>query len=72
MARILLKGEVHWADWKPVRCREQAGLRPLLILSEPTAEGWIPVESGASRKKIAVLDDGTLGQLIDGLLELVG
>ena len=32
MARIL-RGEVYWADLKPVRGREQAGLRPALILS---------------------------------------
>ena len=32
MARIL-RGEVYWADLKPVRGREQAGLRPVLILS---------------------------------------
>lgn len=32
MARIL-RGEVYWADLNPVRGREQAGLRPVLILS---------------------------------------
>ena len=32
MARIL-RGEVYWADLNPVRGREQAGLRPILILS---------------------------------------
>ena len=32
MARIL-RGEVRWADLTPVRGREQAGLRPVLILS---------------------------------------
>ena len=32
MARIL-RGEVRWADLNPVRGREQAGLRPVLILS---------------------------------------
>jgi mRNA interferase MazF len=25
---------MYWADLNPVRCREQAGLRPLLILSQ--------------------------------------
>lgn len=29
----LLRGEVYWADLNPVRGREQAGLRPVLILS---------------------------------------
>ncbi len=32
MARIL-RGDVYWADLNPVRGREQAGLRPVLILS---------------------------------------
>ncbi|MDI6815625.1 MAG: type II toxin-antitoxin system PemK/MazF family toxin [Actinomycetota bacterium] len=32
MPRIL-RGEVRWADLNPVRGREQAGLRPVLILS---------------------------------------
>lgn len=33
MARIL-RGEVRWADLNPVRGREQAGQRPVLILSQ--------------------------------------
>ena len=33
MARIL-RGEVRWADLNPVRGREQAGLRPVLIISQ--------------------------------------
>jgi len=32
VARIL-RGEIWWADLNPVRGREQAGLRPVLILS---------------------------------------
>jgi mRNA interferase MazF len=32
VARIL-RGEVRWADLNPVRGHEQAGLRPVLILS---------------------------------------
>jgi len=32
VARIL-RGEIRWADLNPVRGREQAGLRPVLILS---------------------------------------
>src|SRR5512134_1116135 len=32
MARIL-RGEVRWADLNPVRGKEQAGLRPVLIIS---------------------------------------
>jgi len=33
MARRL-RGEIRWADLNPVRGREQAGLRPVLILSQ--------------------------------------
>jgi len=33
MAQIL-RSEIRWADLNPVRGREQAGLRPVLILSE--------------------------------------
>ena len=32
MARIL-RGEVFWADLNPVKGREQAGLRPILVIS---------------------------------------
>jgi len=32
VARIL-RGEIRWADLNPVRGREQAGLRPALVLS---------------------------------------
>ncbi len=32
MAQIL-RGEIRWADLNPVRGKEQAGLRPVLILS---------------------------------------
>jgi mRNA interferase MazF len=32
MARIL-RGEIRWADLDPVRGREQAGLRPVLVVS---------------------------------------
>jgi mRNA interferase MazF len=32
LARIL-RGEIYWADLNPVRGREQAGVRPVLILS---------------------------------------
>ncbi len=32
MARIL-RGEIRWADLNPVRGKEQAGLRPVLVLS---------------------------------------
>jgi mRNA interferase MazF len=33
MARIL-RGEIRWADLNPVKGREQAGFRPVLVLSQ--------------------------------------
>lgn len=33
MARIL-RGDIRWADLSPIRGHEQAGLRPVLILSQ--------------------------------------
>jgi mRNA interferase MazF len=30
----LLRGEIYWADLNPIRGREQAGFRPVLILSQ--------------------------------------
>ena len=33
MARIL-RGEIYWADLKPTRGHEQAGLRPVVIISQ--------------------------------------
>ena len=33
MARIL-RGDVYWADLNPVRGSEQAGLRPVVVLSQ--------------------------------------
>ena len=30
----ILRGEIRWADLNPVRSREQAGLRPVMILSQ--------------------------------------
>jgi mRNA interferase MazF len=95
-----------------VRGREQAGLRPVLILnhdlfnrksetaivmaitSQPRKAGfpltlalpadmlpkssWVKISKirmisvDHPGKKVAVLDTGTLAQLVDGLLELVG
>ena len=33
MAAILRRGEIYWADLNPVRGAEQAGLRPVLVIS---------------------------------------
>lgn len=45
MARIL-RGEVRWADLNPVRGREQAGLRPVLILSQDFSHDIFNERSG--------------------------
>jgi mRNA interferase MazF len=111
LARIL-RGEIYWADLNPVRGRERAGLRPVLILShelfnkksetviamaitsQPQSAGfpltmalppdllpkpsWIKISqirtisTDRLGKRIAVIGSEALGQLIDGLLELIG
>ena len=30
----ILRGEIHWADLNPVKGKERAGLRPVVILSQ--------------------------------------
>jgi mRNA interferase MazF len=30
----ILRGEIYWADLNPIRGREQAGVRPVLVLSQ--------------------------------------
>ncbi len=111
MARIL-RGEIYWADLNPVRGREQAGLRPVLILShelfnkrsetvivmaitsQPQNAGfpltlalppemlpkpsWVKISQirtiSVDRlgKRIAAVGTETVGELVDGLLELIG
>ena len=34
----ILRGEIRWADLNPVRGHEQAGLRPVMILSHDIFE----------------------------------
>ena len=36
----ILRGEIRWADLNPVRGREQAGLRPVMILSQDIFNGY--------------------------------
>ena len=45
MAQIL-RGEIYWADLSPVRGREQAGLRPVLILSQDVFSQLPPPKGG--------------------------
>lgn len=111
MARIL-RGDIYWADLNPVRGREQAGLRPVIILShdllneksdtviamavtsQPQKAGfpltlplpsemlprpsWVKISQirtiSVDRlgKRITSVDSDMLGQLVDGLLELIG
>jgi len=111
VARIL-RGEIWWADLNPARGREQAGLRPVLILShdlfnrksetvivmaitsQPQKAGfplsmalpseilpkpsWVKISQIRTisverlSKRIAALDAPVVGEMIDGLLELVG
>ena len=111
MARIL-RGEVYWADLNPVRGHEQAGLRPVLVLSHDlfnrksetvivmaiTSQvqkagfpltmtlpadmmpkpSWVKISQIRTisidrlGKRIATLGPDMLGQLVDGLLELIG
>jgi len=103
---------VYWADLNPVRGREQAGLRPVLILSHDlfnkksetviamaitsqaqragfplTLElpgemlpkpSWVKISQIRTisidrlGKRIASVGPQVLGQLVDGLLELIG
>jgi mRNA interferase MazF len=34
MGRRILRGEIYWADLSPVRGKEQAGHRPVLVISQ--------------------------------------
>ena len=64
MARIL-RGEIRWADLNPVRGREQAGLRPVLVLSHDVFTERIGTRLGrASPEEIA--------QVVEGLNEIIG
>jgi len=110
MARIL-RGEIYRADLNLVRGREQAGLRPVLVLShelfnqrsgtvialaitsQPQRAGFpltLPVPGGKLPKsswvkisqvrtisverlgrRIGALEAADLGQIVEGLLELI-
>ena len=110
MANIL-RGEIYWADLDPVRGREQAGLRPVLILSndlfnrrsgtviamaitsQPQRSGfpltfslppeklpkpsWIKVSQVRTitierlGKRLAVVENEQMDQIVDGLIELI-
>jgi mRNA interferase MazF len=107
-----LRGEIYWVDLNPVRGREQAGLRPVLILShhvfnnksetaiimaitsQPQRVGfpltlslppealpkpsWLKISQirtiSVDRlgRRIATLDEETVGQAVNGLLDLIG
>jgi mRNA interferase MazF len=107
----VLRGEIYWADLNPVRGREQAGRRPVLILSndlfnrrsgtiiavaitsQPQRAGfpltfplpsdklakpsWVKISQirtiSVERigKRMGSVDSDELGQIVDGLLELI-
>lgn len=111
MARIL-RGEVRWADLNPVRGHEQAGERPVLVLShdvfnersgtaiavavtsqEPRAmfpltlelqtaklpkRSWVKIgqvrtlSSERIGRRLGRVSDEELGEVLEGLFELVG
>ena len=50
MARIL-RGDIRWADLNPVRGREQAGLRPVLILTNALQLLKPSLKSSLKKKK---------------------
>ena len=108
----ILRGEIRWADLNPVRGHEQAGLRPVLVLSQdvfnersgtvialaltsqPQRAGFpltlelagpgLPKRSWVKISQIRTLaverigkrlgraTPEDMGQVIDGLLEIVG
>ena len=110
MAEVL-RGEIYWADLNPVRGREQAGRRPVVILSndifnrrsgtviamaitsQPQRAGfpltfplpsdklgkqsWVKISQirtiSVERigKRMGSVDSDELGQIVDGLLELI-
>jgi mRNA interferase MazF len=107
----VLRGEIYWADLNPVRGREQAGRRPVLILSndlfnrrsgtviavavtsQPQRAGfpltfplppgklskpsWVKISQIRTisieriGKRMGSVDSDELGQIVDGLLELI-
>lgn len=111
MARIL-RGDIYWADLNPVRGSEQAGRRPVLVLShdvfndrsgtviavaltgQPQRAGfpltlklestnlpqpsWVKVSQVRTLsterlgRRLATVSSEELGQVIEGLFELVG
>jgi len=111
MARIL-RGEIRWADLNPVRGHEQAGPRPVLVLSQdvfnersgtviamaltsqPQRAGypltlaltgpglpkrsWVKISQVRTLaverigKRLGRATPEDMGQVIDGLLEIVG
>lgn len=67
----VLRGEVRWADLNPVRGREQAGRRPVLILSHDVFnEHSQQQRSDSVRRSDAFLPQ--LQQVVDGLNEIIG
>jgi mRNA interferase MazF len=111
VARIL-RGEIRWADLNPVKGKEQAGLRPVVILSQDVfnersgtviamaitsqsqragfpltleldpndlpKRSWVKISQVRTLsterigKKIGTVSPEELGQIIEGLNEIIG
>ena len=56
MARIL-RGEVRWAELNPVRGHEQAGRRPVLVLTLSVDRIGARIARAAEEELARVLDD---------------
>ncbi len=86
MARIL-RGDIVWADLNPVRGHEQGGHRPVVVISEDVfnaksaklpKRSWVKISQVRTLsvqrvgKRISRLSSKEMGQLIEGLNEIVG
>jgi len=73
MARIL-RGEIRWADLNPTRGREQAGQRPVLILSQDVFNDRSGTVIAVERigPRLGKVSPEELAQIIEGLNEIIG
>ena len=62
MARIL-RGEIRWADLNPARGHDQAGLRPVLVLSHDVFK-TVPSTSVARTTTATVSGDTLAGEIL--------
>jgi mRNA interferase MazF len=67
----ILRGSIHWADMNPLRGHEQAGMRPVLILSHDVFNER-SLSSERIGKRMGQVSPEELAQIIEGLNEIVG